>query len=209
MSLRLDDASELPDHTHRWSGSATLAGMAHVQPETSDDRLVARYAAGDADAFDSLYARYSDRVWRYAFRSAGFDQAAAADVCQDTWLRVIKGVGDYRASGRFDRWLFGIAHNVLVDRFRKADVAQGVSSELEAADLTDFVRRFEVTDNLEHALSTLSAEQRSALLLHYVEGHTLDEIAQLENSGRETVKSRLRYGLKRLRQRLGGEHGTH
>ncbi len=186
---------------------STMGGMAQSDTHpTPDDTLLARYAAGDAGAFDSLYGRYKDRVWHYAYRSVGFDNAAAADVCQDIWLKVVRHAKRYQPNGLFDRWLFGIAHNTLIDRFRRTDPVAS-SSTAEPPDLAHFVERFAVTDQLEHALRQLSAAQRSALLLHHVEGYTLDEIAQLENPGPETVKSRMRYGIRSLRQLLGGSHG--
>ncbi|MEM9605043.1 MAG: sigma-70 family RNA polymerase sigma factor [Pseudomonadota bacterium] len=181
--------------------------MSTATADTPDDALVSQYVSGDTAAFDRLYARYRERVWAYAYRASGFDTHRAADVCQDTWLRVVKGAPGYAARGRFDRWVFGIAHNVIVDHHRRQQPTPSEPDTLP--DLADFVHRFEVTDTLEQVLSTLRADQRSALLLHYVEGYTLDEIAALQSSGRETIKSRVRYGLNALRDRLGGTHGTH
>lgn len=172
----------------------------------TDDELIAAYAGGTADAFDALYARYRQRVHNYCFRALGFDNSAAADACQEIWLRVIKAANNYRGDGHFDRWLFSLAHNCLVDRFRQLPAeAIGLDHD-EAVDLHNFVARFEDCENLESVLSNLPFKQRSALLLHYTEGYSLAEIAELQHSSTETVKSRVRYGLSKLRAWMGDEH---
>jgi len=168
----------------------------------TDDELIAAYAGGTADAFDALYARYRLRIYNYCYRSLGYDDNAAADLCQEIWLRMVKSAASYRGNGRFDRWLFSLAHNCLVDRYRQSSKG---STELtgEAVELNDFVARFENCENLESVLQKLPVEQRSALLLHYTEGYSLAEIAKLHDSSTETIKSRMRYGLAKLRSWMG------
>lgn len=171
----------------------------------TDDELIAAYAGGTSDAFDALYARYHRRVYSYCFRATGFEQSAAADLCQEVWMRVIRSASKYRGDNRFDRWLFSIAHNCLIDRFRQNDKLQFDNTQ-EAIALDDFVDRFEDCENLEAALQELPPAQRSALLLHYTEGYSLAEIASLHATTTETVKSRVRYGISKLRRWMGEEH---
>ncbi|MGB0865940.1 MAG: RNA polymerase sigma factor [Granulosicoccaceae bacterium] len=171
----------------------------------TDDELIIAYGGGTAEAFDALYARYSQRVYRYCFRALGFDESVAADVSQEVWMRVVRSAKSYRGKGAFDRWLFSLAHHCIIDRYRKhSPVSELVETDTVALD--DFVARFEDCDNLEDALLKLPLAQRSALLLHYTEGYSLAEIANLECTSTETVKSRVRYGLKKLRHWMGGEH---
>ncbi|MDE0054707.1 MAG: hypothetical protein OXT64_10705 [Gammaproteobacteria bacterium] len=74
-----------------------------------------RFASGDYAAFESLYGRHKDAVYRYFLRAA--DPASAADGHQETWSRVVARRRDYQGRGNFRAYLFTIAHNVLVDQF--------------------------------------------------------------------------------------------
>ena len=85
--------------------------------EPSDDYLMGRFAAGDYAAFETLYGRHKDAVYRYFLRAT--DAASAADGHQETWARVVANSGRYRAQGRFRAWVFTIAHHVLMDQFRQ------------------------------------------------------------------------------------------
>lgn len=171
----------------------------------TDDELIAAYAGGTAAAFDALYARYQQRIYNYCYRAVGFDDSRAADLCQEIWMRMIKAAAIYKGDGRFDRWLFTLAHNCLVDRYRANAPEQSLDDE-DAPALENFVARFEDCDNLESGLLKLPVVQRSALLLHYSEGYTLAEIATLQDSTTETIKSRVRYGINKLRSWMGDEH---
>ncbi len=169
-----------------------------------------RYGQGDATAFRELYGRHKDALYRYMLRGGG-QAAAAAELAQDVWLRLIEARGRYRPQARFTTWLYTIAHHRLVDHWRgrganpetldRNDPAfelpdQAAGPEQNAAD-ADCVRL------LLGALAALPAEQREVILLREDGEHTLEEIAAIQGVGRETVKSRLRYALARLKESLG------
>jgi RNA polymerase sigma-70 factor, ECF subfamily len=130
------------------------------------------------------------------------------DLFQDVWLRVIKSRSRYRPEAPFSAYLFRIAHNVLVDHYRRA----GRAPEFTSADLMEIpspvegperqLTQHELRAAISEALSDLPAPQREAFLLQQEAGLTLDQIAEVVGTGRETVKSRLRYALNRLRQSL-------
>ncbi len=175
----------------------------------TDDELINAYAGGTVAAFDALYTRYQQRMYNYCYRALGYDDGLAADLCQEIWMRVIKAAGNYNSNGRFDRWLFSLAHNCLVDRYRanatdSVHTAQDIATQ-DIAAIDSFVARFEACDNLELALQALPPVQRSALLLHYSEGYSLAEIATLEDTSTETIKSRVRYGINKLRRWMGDD----
>ena len=91
---------------------------------TADDYLMGRFAAGDHAAFETLYRRHKDPVYRYFLR--GTDAANAEDGHQETWSRVVSHRGRYRGQGSFRAWLFTIAHHVLMDQFRQPRHGNGV-----------------------------------------------------------------------------------
>ena len=179
--------------------------------QLEDDALMLRYGGdGDMAAFEVLYARYKGPLYRYLLRQCG-DPDAAQDLYQEVWSRVIQAREKYRPSGRFPAWLFQLAHNCLADRGRRAQRRPGdsrwenledrqVASEARGPD--DERALQESAARLRVALDELPPEQRDAFLLHQESGLTLEEIGRVAGVGRETIKSRLRYAVSRLRERL-------
>jgi RNA polymerase sigma-70 factor (ECF subfamily) len=176
-----------------------------------DQALMLRYGSdADVAAFEVLYGRYRGRLYRYLLRQCG-DPDAAQDLYQEVWSRVIRSRDRYRPSGKFAAWLFKVAHNCLADRARRAQRRPGDTWWEPLDELPvgggepgpeDRHALDEVAARLRVALESLSAEQRDAFLLHQESGLTLDEIARVAGVGRETIKSRLRYAVARLRARL-------
>lgn len=180
----------------------------------SDEDLMLRYRGGDARAFDALYARHRGGLFRYILRQVGF-RAAADEVFQEVWMRIIATRERYRVEARFATFLYSIAHNCVMDHFRRKPPMHLISFEDEAASVLDVaapaveqpesvVQRKQVAQRLLRALALLPDEQRNAFLLHEEGGLTLEEIARVTGVGRETAKSRLRYALTKLREALPG-----
>jgi RNA polymerase sigma-70 factor (ECF subfamily) len=179
----------------------------------ADAQLMLRYAAGDARAFDDLYANHRSGLWRFIRRSV-LDAAATDDVFQECWSRVIAHRENYRPEARFATWLYRIAHNCCMDHWRRsgrrsaresldeaavAAAADGASAEPLAAALAG-----ERGERLAAALAELPVEQRAAFLLYVEGGLGVAEIAEATGVNPETAKSRLRYAVAKLRQSLGG-----
>ena len=165
-----------------------------------------RYRDGDAGAFETLYSRHRGPLYRYFIRQVS--RAQVDDLFQEVWLRVIRGQDRYRASAPFSAYLYRIAHNVLVDHYRRTGRSVEFSAP-EPPELDDpgptperaFVQG-ELRGRLLAALEDLPAPQREVFLLHQEGGLTLEQIGQVVGAGRETVKSRLRYAVSRLRKEL-------
>lgn len=178
----------------------------------SDAALLARFNAGEARAFDELYQRHRAPLYRYYLRQV--PRILADDLFQETWLRVIKSAATYEPSGSFAGFLFRIAHNVLIDHYRRA----GRAPELRADGVSDLVdptptpsesyAQAELRERFIAALEALPPAQREAFLLHQEAGLTLEQIATVVGSNFETIKSRLRYAAARLRTLLGPEERT-
>ena len=176
----------------------------------TDEELMLAYAHGDVRAFDALYQRQRGMLYRFILRSVR-DRASADEVFQETWSRLIASSSRYRVESKFSTWLLQIAHNLIVDTFRRArpqagpEETEAVFRELDAPETErpeHVLSEFEQRRRLQLALEELPEEQRVAFLLRIEGGLGLDEIGEITGAGRETVKSRLRYALARIRARF-------
>ena len=178
--------------------------------DQTDEELMLAYAGGDLLAFEMLYRRHRGMLYRFLLRTLRH-RADADELFQDTWSRLISARERYRPEAKFTTWLLQIAHNLIVDRFRRHrpevsdEETETVFRNLDAPEserpdrvLTEFEQR----RRLQLALEELPEEQRVTFLLRVESGLGLEEIAAITGAGRETVKSRLRYAVARIRARF-------
>lgn len=170
---------------------------------------MSRFQNGDSAAFERLYANHRGALYRYFLRQVA--RSAVDDLFQDVWFRVIRSKARYTPDAPFSAYLYRIAHNVLVDHYRKLGRAPEFASD-DPPEIPDTsagperaLTQFELRQALTRALDELPSAQREAFLLHEEGGLTLEQIAEVVGTGRETIKSRLRYALKRLRRELENE----
>ena len=174
---------------------------------TEDSALMLRYKDGDIAAFETLYRRHKDSLYRYLLRLSQ-NRDAAEDVFQEVWSKIIKSRENYRPTARFSTFLFRVAHNCFIDYIRRnkrhthnspidPDSRPNPGDEPELTTEKDFARR-RMTD----ALRTLPEEQRDVFLLYEEAGLSIDAIATATGVNRETTKSRLRYAVNKLKLAL-------
>ncbi len=172
----------------------------------TDDELYARYCRGDDDAFSRLYERYRGRVYRYFLRQV--TPNLAQDLYQETWMKLIKAVASYEPRGTFAAYLFKLAHNVLMDHYRRETrqntiiVEEGVTAEAlvtEDADPDRQLDRAEMARRLQREISRLPVDQRTTWLIRQESGLDLKTIAAITGTSVEGVKSRLRYANAKLK----------
>jgi len=162
------------------------------------------YAGGDAAAFETLYRRHKDPLYRYFLRHTASPDTAG-ELFQDVWKNLIQSRRRYRPDAPFGAFLYKLAHNRLMDHFRSQRPTTGVPEDLPApeAERPDHtVERGAQAARLLRALALLPAEQREVIVLREERDLTLEQIAEIQGVGRETVKSRLRYALAKLREVL-------
>jgi RNA polymerase sigma-70 factor (ECF subfamily) len=180
-----------------------------------DGELMQRFAAGDLAAFEQLYARHRGGLMRFLQRGLG-RRELAEECFQEVWSRVISARERYRPEARFATWLYQIANNLLIDQYRRqrpevatdelteAPPVDSINPVAPAAALSpeDTLGAFEESRRLQQALAELPDEQRIAVQLRLEQELSLEEIGRITGVGRETVKSRLRYALDKLKERL-------
>ncbi len=175
----------------------------------ADATLMQRLQAGDLRAFEALYARHHRAVFGFLARSLA-DRHAAEDLLQEAFLRVFVHREAYRPTAAFRTWLFTIARNLLIDRFRQARGHPEAShpealSTVPAPDALPLERAEgrELADRLDAAIGQLPRSQREILLLSRFAGLAHEEIAQVTGSSPEAVRVGLHRALRGLRERLG------
>lgn len=180
--------------------------------ELDDVALLAAHVAGDHDAFATLFARHRDRLWAVALRTCG-QPDDAADALQDALIAAYRRADSYRGDAAVTTWLHRIVVNACLDRLRAAKVrrADALPDDLEeygargrvvatdvSVDPAASVVAGERRDAVVEALGTLPPEQRAAIVLVDLEGHSVAEAAAILGCAAGTVKSRCSRGRARL-----------
>ena len=193
-----------------------------LRESPTDEALLTRYAAGDTAAFAALVRRHEAGVYNFVLRQVR-SPAAAEDIVQDVFVRVVQSVGEFRGQSRFSTWCFTIARNLCIDHGRKnalrrhpsLDQPLGSKDDAEGATLGErtadahpraAVDRSAIGDQLlqqiTQAVDDLPDDQREVFLLREVGNVPFKEIAEITGVPENTVKSRMRYALERLQRAL-------
>lgn len=169
-----------------------------------DSALMLRYKDGDVAAFEALYRRHNDSLYRYLLRLCRH-RDTAEDIFQDVWGKIVKARSSYRPTAKFTTFLYRVAHNCFIDHVRR-NKRHANSTEMQTEHfahpgetLETATERSLAKERLAKALLDLPEEQRDAFLLHEEAGLSVDEIGLVTGTNRETAKSRLRYAVKKLR----------
>ena len=188
----------------------------------TDEALMLQFGQGEASAFEELLDRYERRILCFIRRYVADDETAA-DLMQETFIRVIKAANRYTPSASFSTWILRIARNLCTDHARKkaphkkrvtfdeqhanqaANVTnQGYSTPADGPALNHEIRR-----KLEQAVDNLPAKQREVFVLRQMLNLSFKEIAGVVEASENTVKSRMRYALEGLRLELNDfYHGS-
>lgn len=168
----------------------------------------------DPDLLDRLIEQYQHRLLRYLVSLTG-NRAAAEDLFQETWIRVLERGHQYDGKHEFSTWLFSVGRHLMIDSFRRKQMAsldgllddeekpmEPPASEERSA--FEMVAHRELSERIAAGLSHVAAEYREALVLRFQEGLSLEEIAEVTGAPLGTVKSRVYRGLSALEPWLKG-----
>ena len=176
---------------------ASLPTLAEHHDPRSDQELIAAANAGDARAFETLYFRYREWVGNLAFRFTG-ERDLALDVLQETFLYFVRKFPGFVLTSQLKTFLYPAVRNLSIAAGQKARRAQGDMPIPETVEAPETPGAGAVNE-VEAVLSTLGEEHREVLLLRFVEGLTMPEIAEALKIPVGTVKSRIHNALARLR----------
>jgi RNA polymerase sigma-70 factor (ECF subfamily) len=170
--------------------------------------------SGDRDAFRVLYDLYKDRVYSIAIYFFHGDQAAASDVTQQVFLKLMTSIGQFRGESEFSTWLYRLVVNACNDagRSRRSNTAIPDRSRVEAcaapgSQEQDFARA-QMANSVRTAVSALPPKFRIAVLLRYFDDLSYEEMAKALDCSMGTVASRLSRGHRILAERLRSVVGT-
>lgn len=189
----------------------------------SDETLMLQYAKGDMAAFEQLYRRHKNSVFRFFARQCD-DHHLAEELFQELWNKIIKARSTYQASAKFTTWLYQLARHVLIDAMRRKQVRTQhlvqTEPEIPTSNVIELVafdpsisKRVETAQQVEllkGCLALLPLEQKEAFLLRHEAQLSVSEIAQVIGELPENIKSRIRYAMSKLKRclvnKLGADH---
>lgn len=171
----------------------------------SEPLPVADARAGDSHAWDALFRRYQLPLYTYV-QELVHDEQTSLDLVQETFIAAARHIGGLRDDARFGSWLFGIAHQKCIQRWRRHrpetlpwdEHLDSAAGEAEGPD--EWLIRKEDEERFMNCLDQLSPPHRAVLLLHFLEDFPLAEIAAITGAELGTVKSRLHYARQTLRR---------
>jgi RNA polymerase sigma-70 factor (ECF subfamily) len=200
-------------------GVTLAADAGAAESHAHDHRLVAAFKNGDQAAFEELWLKYEQRVFHHCLRMVG-DEQESQDLTQDVGVKVIRNIKNYEHTYAFYTWLYRITVNCCIDFLRKKRRhAQEVSltpnsdddggeqaSEHNIRDETFMpdktLLNLELSDVMNRAIAQLSEKLRAIIVLKEVDGFSYEEIADILDCSRGTVKSRLFRARERLKELL-------
>lgn len=183
--------------------------------QLEDKSLVSLYLKGNEKAFETLLMRHKNKIYNYIYAKIR-DQALSQDIFQDTFIKVVKTLkkGSYNEEGKFLPWAMRIAHNLMIDHFRKANKVRMISEsssksddfnifsvlKLEDENVEDVITREELEVQMVELIEHLPAAQRDILKMRIFQEMSFKDIAEKEDVSINTALGRMRYALINMRK---------
>ena len=181
-----------------------------------DDRdLISSYLSGDEKAFEALLMRHKEKIYRFIYMKIR-DTALAQDIFQDTFIKVVNTLkaGNYNEEGKFLPWAMRIAHNLVIDYFRKHNKVRLISEsssmrddfnvfhtlKLEDENVQEEMTRMELEGQMVELVEHLPDTQRDILKMRIFKEMSFKDIAEKEGVSINTALGRMRYALINLRK---------
>lgn len=183
-----------------------------MNKSVSDYELIERFIKGEQLCFEYLIRRHKNKVFSYISLYIR-DQALAEDIFQDTFLKVIQSVksGRYSDNGKFISWVMRIAHNLIIDHFRRVKQMNTFSNDdyesdifnsrkLTEANIEDVIIKRQIQKDIRKMISCLPDDQREVVILRHYSDLSFKEIADITGVSINTALGRMRYALINLRK---------
>jgi RNA polymerase sigma factor (sigma-70 family) len=178
----------------------------------SDYELIQQFIKGDHSCFEEIIHRHKKKVYSYISLYIR-DQALVEDIFQDTFLKVIQSVraGKYQDNGKFVSWVMRIAHNLIIDHFRRLKQMNTMSNDDYESDLfnskkltddniEDIIVKVQIRKDVRRLIGHLPDDQREVVILRHYAGLSFKEIAEITDVSINTALGRMRYALINMRK---------
>ena len=181
--------------------------------QQSDEALMLDYQNGNQAAFESLYIRYKDSLYRYFIKQVN-DTHQSEELYQEVWIKLINSAKNYQVTAKFKTYLYTVAHNTLIDFYRKKkptqvidfeDAEMNSDTEISPSPIAvpdDEFTYKQKTKQFMQALDELPLNQKEAIQLYLEEELSVEEVAEITQVKMETAKSRLRYAKNKLKRAI-------
>ena len=180
---------------------------------TSDRELIGRYIKGDQNGLEQLISRHQNRIYAYILMIVK-DRDLANDLFQDTFIKVINTIraGSYNEEGKFLQWVMRIAHNLIIDHFRKANripvVDNSKNEDFNIFDTLNILDKSieeemiteQIHKDVRKLIELLPDEQKEVLIMRHYAEMSFKDIAEVTNVSINTALGRMRYALINLRK---------
>ena len=165
----------------------------------NDALLVSRAALlGDRNAFNHLVETYQSPIRRFFFNLTGGNEELSKDLAQDTFVKAWLNIGSFRAASKFSTWLYRIAYNIFYDYTRSYKPKADIDVEKLAFQVSTDMLNIDFSIDFAQALTILKEDERTVMLLFYMEDHPIDKISKIMNCPAGTIKSHLHRGKEKL-----------
>lgn len=178
----------------------------------SDQELISRYLSGDQAGLEQLINRHQSRVFAYILMVVK-DKHLADDIFQDAFIKVVNTLrsGSYKEEGKFIQWVMRIAHNLIIDHYRKAKRIPIVENKNDDFDIFSSLRLTDdsiedrmiieqIHEDVRKLIEYLPAEQKEVLMMRHYSGMSFKDIAEQTEVSINTALGRMRYALINLRK---------
>ncbi len=181
--------------------------------DTTDEILMERFKGGDSTAFEEIFSRYKNRIYNYVYRFLG-NEAYTEEIVQELFFKVIKQRDKYEPLAKLSTWLYTMARNLCIDKLKRRSIRRSISQQAEKnfpdyrvipkadPNQEDLLHNKQLQAILQQAVSQLSPEQREVFLMRTKLTLPFVEIANVLGVPESTLKSRMCYALKKLRENL-------
>ncbi len=180
----------------------------------TDNELVSRFISGEDDAIEAIICRYKNKLFTYINLTVK-NQHLAEDIFQDTFVKVIKSLqeGKYQDNGKLLSWIMRIAHNLIIDHFRREKQINMRSNDDFEMDIFNSPKYSEATieqelvnnqvmSDVRKLIDQLPPDQKEIILLRHYGGLSFKEIADQTNVSINTALGRMRYAILNMRKMI-------
>ena len=179
----------------------------------TDEQLIAEYLSGNEKIFEQIVERYLKRLYNFVFQLTR-DKEAAEDITQDVFVKVWKNISSFDGEKKFSTWIFAIAKNTAYDFLKKKKSLPFSMFENADGNILEYIedetilhsqellQKMDNAKAAEELLTSLPVHTRTILLLHYTQGFSLMEIAEIFGSPSNTIKSQYRRAILHLRKSI-------